>query len=764
MQSMQVRRIFILCCTLAWSASYGYRLEFKATVNGERLSGGEICFYPGADLSQPVARLLGSNLVRCLPADAIIDMPEGIWNFYARHADGWISHHGSAVSAARADPEQGYRAIEVELVASATLDFRRVSDGDFAVFVPNADDPILAAAEFPLPRGTDTLEVPADHDLLIVRPRDGDPVHASEPFRLPVAAFVDAAAYLENIPSGQIIASVVIDSSADSYFEELGAPSVMFDSGDARWPPLFSLTTPGSARSALVFFSGLPDGTGRIEIEGTGWRRILTRPVEVGSTPMFIEAPLVLTPERILYVHVPWPSGRPPASRSGCSDDESDPIEWTVELRECPEWTDRGAGLPVCPGIAERILGSEDTVRFPVSGRGPYRVALIGGDVAVGDAEASFGDKTAIHAAIEFRRRVLSGIVTEGGVPVQAELVFGSTTTASDLTGAYDVVLPTDLGRDAIEVTSCDGTVSAFVIPKEPIVGSRRYDIEIPRNRVELTVFSDEGPLPDAAVGRGIFESRADAATAVIAPTPSGADAVTDAHGRAVFGRLPSDHFLRLCASAPGYATACAEPIPLTDRTDAQVDLELKAEETTRGRVEVAGSIIAGRLFRVAADGSVRDVVTVDTDGSFLFKKGGPRAHVVFVSRSHPLFAVPEPAESGEGEILVQPPAGALRSFTVALDPASMPDTSGFFDLAVGVMLIPRDALAAHLTLRGLSSYVSDDTAAKAVDVIASAPLIVTLQPRAHRDAPATGPLRPRYVAVIPPDGQLILNASHRID
>lgn len=69
-----------------------YRVEFIANVDGKRVAGAQVCFYPASSAQEAFARFLSSNDVRCVAADNVIEIPPGHWNYFVR-AGGYISSH-----------------------------------------------------------------------------------------------------------------------------------------------------------------------------------------------------------------------------------------------------------------------------------------------------------------------------------------------------------------------------------------------------------------------------------------------------------------------------------------------------------------------------------------------------------------------------------------------------------------------------------------------------------------------------------------------
>ena len=101
---------------------FAYRREYLVMLEDARKAGSALCFYRG-DTSSALSLFFTSGKKGCLPADKVIDLPPGTFNFFARHKDGYVSvlrdytiYDGPPI------PERGYQRIEIPLVRAGIVD------------------------------------------------------------------------------------------------------------------------------------------------------------------------------------------------------------------------------------------------------------------------------------------------------------------------------------------------------------------------------------------------------------------------------------------------------------------------------------------------------------------------------------------------------------------------------------------------------------------------------------------------------------------
>jgi hypothetical protein len=767
---------FIGCALFSLPAS-AYRFEFITMVGSERLTGSEVCLYKGLDLHGPASMFLASDDVRCFPADQLIDVPQGVWAFYARHPDGWISAHGSAIRRGEtARRHQGYRSLQIDLERSAFVSFDGMpaSADRFAVYVPISGDPRHAPAAFPLPAGEKRIIVPAGRPFLVLRIRDGHPVGAGPLTTLEPGQTADGAGLAPAPGQRDLIGWIRLDDASVPEMENVEAPVVrLFDANGVEHMPLFDIAGAGASHKSLVVFSRVPSGNLSLQLRGKDWKTTnLPLNVLERAPGRFLEAPLVARLRQRVTVEWSLPASVPefPGYPESCADAAlATPREWSLQLLSCPQW--QPSTPPERLDLSRCEVKREETVEPSRAGRVSFDLLTPGSHVAVlyagrfrlGIAPAISTRDADSRVVLPIRVPALFGRVSEAGQPVKALLRFATGSAVTDDAGYYRTMLERDPLDNVVEVIPCDGSPTYEDIPTSPIVGSGQYDIEIPGNRIDVTVVDarDGKPVRQATIARGLFETEADAKEAVL---EGGGGEPVDEKGSAVLRRLLPGYYLRICASADGYyPTSCAEPIKLTADTAAERTISLQRRALRRGRLLISAPIVGGTLYRTMPTGEIVETIPIEKDGTFAYTGERAAEYLVAASHNYPLFLVPHPPLPEEGELEIAVPLGAIRSFTVLVS-ESYPHRSGFFTIGVGEARVPRVAFDNHLTRRGLSGDIYDGGPARVVDVIETAPLHVVA---ALGDFQAVGNVEDRFlmpqyapflqILPVPQDGVVLL-------
>lgn len=718
-------------------ALFAYRFEFITTVSGDRLPGSEVCFYKGLSFQDPAAMYLTSDDVRCFPADKLIDVPLGIWVFYARHADGWVSAHGSAIRRTQ-EPlaDQGYRTVKVELERAAAVTFD-APPGDhdrFVAYVPISGDPHHAPAAFPLPRGERIITVPAGRPFLVLRVRDGQPIGAGPLTALEPGQTIRGEDLVPSSSQRDLVGWLRIsDESIEEPLEQTSAPVMTLRSSEgATLQPLYHIDGSTSAHSSFFVFQRIPTGLVSVELSGESWKTA-TKVVKVDeeSPGSFLREPMEARLRQRMVISWTFP---PPLSRFAgypktCSEKELvKPGEYTVQLLTCPLWdgvTDpKSLDLSLCSVRRESIIPSDATksVAFELTQPERHIAALYAGGLRLGVASAVSQRDCETSVPLQLLGTAMFGRVTDAHEPIQALLRFATGSAVTDETGYYEVLLRGDPGLDVIEVAPCDGSATFDHIPSRPVSEGGPYDINLPGNRVTITVFNarDKTPVPGAFVGRGLFETKEDAESAEL-----DGDMSVDDSGQVLLRRFQPGYFLRVCASASGFASpSCAQPIELFSDTVQDVSIQLREQKVRSGRLHADGPIVAGTLFRTMRNGRIVERIPLKEDGSFEFTGVDFAEYLVIASANLPLFLVSHPNLEAQDSLDLSVPADPVREFTVevAKDAAIR---SGFFTLAIGEAVVPISAFSAHITRRGLSTYIEDGGPARVVDIVAGAPIRV---------------------------------------
>ena len=723
--------LLLLGFSLCGTAAMAYRVEFVTTVLGERWAGSEICLYQGRDLDGPASLFFSSDDVRCLPADQIIDMPAGVWSFFARHPDGWVSAHGAALTRrGPAQPDSGYQSVRIVLEPAAFIDFKNVPpDQDrFAVYVPISGDPTRSPAAFPLARSELLLSVPAGRPFLVLRIRNGKPIGAGPLSVAQAAQTLDARNLIPPADQRDLIAWIKVDDPSWEEMLEVASPRVhLLDEHGRTHSPLFHIEGSGGAHESLVVFQKVPPGDYSLAAESEDWTGT-PRSVRLteDSAGTFIDEPLIVHLKHRAIVTWPRsPGGRSPVRDALCSGEAIAHERWSIRLLACDHWqpatSPSSQNLDRCSVKREEVVEPGETGRaiFDLARPGSFIAELRVGTSTAGVAAVLIPKKETVTIDLQVAWPFVFGRVSEGGAPVHAVVRFATGAAISDALGNYEALLERDPLDNSVEVIPCDGSEPFDYFPPTPIAGTGRHDIRIPGNKIRVSVVDAQNgePLGGARIGRGLFETRKEAEGSQMTP-----DIPLENEGTTTLRRFAAGYYLRICAGAEGYhPIVCAKPISIDEDTTADVTLRLRARTLRHGRVSVTAPVIAGALFRVTAEGSIVETSEVESDGRFSFTGDSAAQYLVFSSANHPLFIARHPATSEDEELEVTVPAGRVRQFTVE----SSSGRSGWMTIAIDGLTIHPNILARHLTRRGASGFLHEGGPARVPEILESGPLSV---------------------------------------
>lgn len=747
------------------------RVEFITVLNGERLAGSEICFFPGAAAAKsPASLFLASDNVRCVSADDVLDMPPGAWNFYGRNAGLVSAHAGVFTQRGRGDSGR-YQSVRVDLRPAGTISFENLppTTDRFVAYVPMLQTDTYAPAVLPLPASEKRIIVPADEPVVLLRIRDGKPIAAGKLVTVQAGQTIDALEVTPKSGQSEVLGWIRVDDPALHAINTAGPPTItLIDGQGGRHEPLYQFRNAASAHESFFIFQRVRTGTFEIRLTGTDWRTSAVRAtLKREDAGLFLDGPLVARLPQRVTVRWVMPHGFP-VQRLACDDEKKAGVgEWSVRLLSCPTWDPKKDHLPRdftgCRTESSIVLDRHDTglVAFDLMSAGRYVAALQTETKQTFAAPAVVAPGDDLDVEIPLRLPAVFGKVTEGDRPVRALVKFETGSALTDEDGRYHAVLEGDPLANVIEILPCDGSGRYDHIPAETISGTRQYDIEIPANKIEVSVVDGASGkhIPRASVGRGMFLTAEDAAAAETRD-----DEITDETGRVVLRRFEPGYFLRICARADGYPRGtCADPVALRVNTDAKIQLKLWSQDMRRGRVAAAAPFVAGILYRAMSNGLIVERIKLDGDGSFVYR-GDLAAEVIVVAAvNQPLFVTTHPRLTDE-DLLIAVPAGVSRGFTVEIS-QNLPIRSAWFTVAIGDAVLPVEALAAHLTRMGLTGRVDDGGPARVTGILGSAPVRVIAFLGPYPDAASVEDLflQPRFASLrasrfVPADGRVVFD------
>lgn len=724
--------------------AFGYRREYVVTSDGVRKPGSEVCFYRGASASDAFSLYFSYDRAACLPADAVLDLPPGLFHVFARHGDGYVSGFDDFfVYEGAPAPEAGYGRLEIPLQPAARVDVSSILPTlarGHRIGVWLAPTESESGTYLPLVDGDAEILVPAGRPFLPLIISNGVPVAVGDPltlragtrrkidpFRLPVAAS-DVVGWVKvDVLEGAVPAS------------RLPPAEVALETGDGKVEPVFPLYAGAGATHTLMFFKQAPAGAARLLIRGKTWVHSEVE-VDVGRGVTVLRPPIVLVPGAALSVH--WNAGVDGTRPERCREPGRNSVSATIAtLLSCARSAE---GTSTCTPVAKRSASLESgTIAFDGIPAGTYTLELqppVAKAVAI-PVDLALGDMKEISAPLAPFR--FFGKVTLNGNPVQALLLFESGDAQSDETGAYNAVLAADPLTNLVRVVLCaDGRTHTY-IPEERVAENSAYDITLREQELVVAVV-------DASSGAPVQGANVTFSPLVLRDPDDGtihytsAAEVTDEKGRGVLSNVPDGRSLVVCASHDAYAPACTPRMSASEVKKGKASLSL--QRTVR-----RGRIVGHDGFAIVAfvdeTGQITEESPVGGGGTFSFQRVHTgREHVVYVSSSRPLAVLPFPTDALQGEELVLTlPAGPVRSFTVTVQ--GMRTSHGYVGLWIGGRYVPLDLLAFHGDHRGVDVLVRRDRAFSISDVFETGPITVAFIP----DVPAApGPFtdpftRPEY-------------------
>lgn len=166
----------------AAAPAWAYRIEFLVTLDGVRVPEAEVCLFQATSATNPWGHFLEGNALHCLPADDVIEIPQGRWNFFARHRSGFVGA-GRSLLTHEGRPISAYKQVQIELARGGTLDFAKaraaLRPGEWmAVYIESEE---TLSNVLPLEDGADRMFVPPGVRLVPLVVRDRHPVRVGDP-------------------------------------------------------------------------------------------------------------------------------------------------------------------------------------------------------------------------------------------------------------------------------------------------------------------------------------------------------------------------------------------------------------------------------------------------------------------------------------------------------------------------------------------------------------------------------------------------------
>lgn len=737
------RPLLLLLSLLAWSMpASATRLEFVAQSGDTHVKGAEVCFVAAGAKTDRPNLYLGSDDVRCMSADDVIDVTPGKWAYFLRHRDGLVSMLPGTLTVPHGTAEFDFKQVICEMRSAATLNVAaarsRLRPGEILVLYIRHDGRESIPAAFPIPRNESSVLVPAELPLVVMAVRDGRVTNVSPPVVLhrqetrsidlpPVTGAATVVAWVWVGESGQTPAP---------FWKTIRAPQATLTRDGKTVLPELLLGDGYGSDGGLLVFRGVAPGKWTLRVSGDTWQRD-ELPVEIGSAFVVASRSLVTTP--VASVRLRWSAGASapaldaaclPRGTNGprtepvivrlytCEGLKADADVETINPARCrmaPDVPviDEKARVAVFTGLAEgTYLAEVREPNLPVA----HRVV----SAAIGEMQT---------ADVELRSFDFFGRVTLDDAPLRARMEFRTGTVVSDESGRFEAHLTGDPGPSPVRIVKCQSEQTlATHIPAKRIERAQPYDIAVTTNTVHVQVLdaTSRKPVEGAAVQAAAMMDKNSEAASFLAPVKP-----TDGNGESEVANVPTAFDLSVCADKDGYERQCGDRFSMKGERTKKVTVALQPLKNA-GIVKAAQPVQFGRVFFVG-DGHVTESADVAQDGTFHFKNDhvAPE-YVVVTSANLPLFVTPLPLQAAAKLELIAPAAG--RSISVSLSDAR-PQADALLGLVIDGRYIPSEALFNHQARRGDPMFILKRAPVTMPD-IAGQSIAVMLGPSPYDIAP----------------------------
>ena len=670
----------------------------------------ETCRFRALDAADPFRRWLDPQLLTCAAAGETLAFEPGLWNVFRRTE--------SAVSLpvlvnGEALPDR----FDFPLVAAAALSVKLPASHRGVVYA------IRGAAAYPV-AADGRVTVPAGSDLWLFVMKNGQIAGVVPMPQIPAGGerAVDATTL---DPSPLLVGWIDVaddDLAAIRRTRGLLPPRITASASrthrDAEVSPLDSLD------GSFIFVRRPVAGGNVVELSGREWLRT-TRRVDVaaeGVTTM--RAPLEVRAPGSLVVY--WSVHDDVAALDamlGTCKGRKEPARLTITLQRCtpPRRPADPVDTSTCTLVKEEALQDVafGTWRADDLIAGYYYAVLRYGNLPpIGDAR-SVAPFAQAGVTIQLRYVQVYGDVTRGGEPLEkgAALTFPTGTGFAAIgAAAYRGVLTQMVAREGrVDIATCDG-LRAYILTDQPIVGGRRFDIDIPDNELEISFVDTFTREPLAATVRYEVMSRARPPRVMVS------DTFTAEEGRLRLASVP-ERELRILVTMKGYEKKTIRPFSLTKSERRQLEVEMVPLRGTPSRLVSTMPFRDAVIYWFDKEGIETEHADVEPDGTFYSDAAHARGEMlVVVSRSHPLWASPAPAvRRGEAMTFAFPQAPS-RTVDISVSGGSRL-VNYPLDVAVGTLRVPSAVLAAHLRLRDTWASVNNWTSTRLYDILETAPI-----------------------------------------
>lgn len=668
------------------------RVEF-ITLRGEtRLAQSEVCFFPADANDAFFGRYLSTDDVRCLSADAVINLPPGLFNVFARNGTSLIDSHPTFID--NANPgEPGYRAVALPLDPAATLEVSDARSGLregewLAVYLTNESRRESLATIHPVPRGDKKILVPADMPFVPMVVRRGAIMRVGKAMQLRAGETKSLAKIAEWGSGRDVIALLRTDALTSP---DVPAEAPVVELNGLR--PMFAPRDAGRFEGSLAIFKDVPIGTHSIRLSGEGWRTDESSvTVASDATPVTTASPLFGRIAATVEVHASIGELAAVAGGVHCPDDKA-PAPGTMPMLRLMRCEGIG-GDRRCTAVHEQAFEADQpelTAKWSDLESGTYLAEV--GYPYLNDRSMEVDVRPGKSAilTVALHPGTVTGRVTMGGSPVQAVVWFDQSIARalSDESGNYTALVLREPKRGVVMVRMC-GIGAYRYFPKDPI--GKVLDIDVPKNELVVRVVDEQArPMKNVRVMGGPMFPEDDAVYAYLPLLP------TDAAGETRVRNVATDATVEMCAEALGYAKGCTARFTMGDRARQDAVITLRPQPMMHGKLLSNKPFLEGWIKLVSPDGVVVDTSYITPEGEFDLRRSVPGEYLVVVSASHPLTVLELPLNLPAGVLELTMPTQS-RTITVALSPKSRRRR---VSLELAGRIIPASVLITHQSMSG---------------------------------------------------------------
>jgi len=728
-----------LIATLLLLATPAAAATVTLTRDGAPVSG-EVCRFRAADALNPFKRWFASKDVVCCGA-----IPKGTWNVFGRTADAV-----SPVVLVSGDDK-----VSLELAPAATVVPLLPPGKSGLIYVPRR------GSGFAFDDKTVRVSVPANEELWVFVVDKGKPVALFPVARIEAGQELRVDARGDGPPA--VVGWLQIpddDRAAIVNVSGIVAPGVR--AGTRESDPLPSLRF---LHGALFRVRDVPAGEAELRIEGRGWLHDRVA-VKVENVLTVAPSPLTVRASGNLAVH--WSSGDLVAldNSFGSCEPANEASFVEVVVSKCPK---EQPGKPVDPKACAPVR-QESFDPLPRMGLmtlediapGTYRAELHFGKLPPVSGQATVAPMQSKEMYLSPLYLAAYGSVTRGGDPLGEKVTLkfpsgdGFAPAESE---EYHAVLRAPVGPDAqVKVAACDGAPSAIVLTDEQMRPNARYNVDIPANKLVLSVtdtFTRE-PLRGSTVKYEVM-SKLQRRGVVMQET-----VLTDGDGRFVMEGVPVRE-MHIAVSHPGYQRQELEAFTMPARDEKELDVQLVPLRGNNGQILSERAFEYGAVVWYSAGGSETERADLAPDGTFVYMSSHmPDETMAVVSLSHPLWVLRSPEVERHEAIKIRFPAAVVRNFTVGVATADR-RSSWHVGFVIGGLRVPPPVFAMHQMMRKEAAVARGDQLLQVRDLLETGPIDVLLGPTTAELSASGRPFDffalPKYANV--PRERLAPNMTH---